>query len=188
MNIGFFIAIIFAIMEKYKLTENRERNGKAMTYVWHPGSMPEGIPVHQVYGFSLSPSGLIALVRDKGEERFTPPGGGVESGETALQGLVREFKEEAQFEPLDIRLLGSLEIINPSGEKEIDRHNLQVRFVCTTGKLDAFVPLKDGFEVEERIFVHYRDLPKYVGFIDKYTTGKMQFDMLCDHIEGKLSL
>lgn len=175
-------------MNKYKLTESKERNGQKITYIWHPNEIPEGILLHQVYGFAHTNDNLVTLVRDKKEQRFTLPGGGIESGETAYEALTREFTEEAQFEPKDVKLLGSLEIINESGEEEIDRHNLQVRFVCKIEHLEKFIPLKDGFEVEERIFVYYKDIPKYVGFIEKYTTGKIQYDMFCDYIENNLKL
>ncbi len=175
-------------MNKYKLTESKERNGQNMTYIWHPNEIPEGILLHQVYGFAHTDDNLVTLVRDKEEQRFTLPGGGIEPGETAIKALVREFTEEAQFDLKDIKLLGSLEIVNNNAEREIDRHNLQVRFVCKIGHLEKFVPLKNGFETEERIFVYYKDLPKYVSFIEKYTTGKMQYDMFCAYLENNLKL
>ncbi len=175
-------------LDNYKLTEIKEKSGVELQYIWHPGDIPLGIPIQQVYGFCISKDNLVCLVRDKDEQRFTPPGGGVESGESALLGLQREFIEEAQFFPQNAKLLGSLEVVNPGALEEIQKHNLQVRFVCEAGDIDKFIPGKDGFETEERIFVYYKDLPKYVGFIDKYTSGKIQYDMLCDYIEGKIEL
>ncbi|HEU0080461.1 MAG TPA: NUDIX domain-containing protein [Candidatus Paceibacterota bacterium] len=174
-------------MEKYKLTEIKDKGNYTITYIWHPGIIPKDIPVQQVYGFCNTKDNLVALVREKGDERFTPPGGGAEEGETALETLRREFMEEAQFIPEDIKLLGSLEVINPSAEEEIQKHNLQVRFVCKIGSLDHFLPLKDN-ETEQRIFVYYKDLPEYIGFINKYTSGKIQYDMYCDYIEEKIEL
>ncbi len=174
-------------MEKYKLTEVKDKDDYKITYIWHPGIIPEGIPVQQVYGFCSTKDNLVALVREKDDTRFTPPGGGVENRETALEALHREFAEEVQFIPEDIKLLGSLEVVNPGATEEIQKHNLQVRFVCSIGRLDHFVPLKDN-ETEQRIFVYYKDLPEYVGFISKYTSGKIQYDMYCDHIEGRITL
>ncbi len=174
-------------MGKYKLIETREKDGQKITYVWHPRTMPEGIPVQQVYGFVSTEDKLIALVREKGGNSFTPPGGGVEDGESAFQALNREFMEELQCIPEQVKLLGSLEVINDSATDLIQKHNLQVRFVCKIGKLDTFIPLKDN-ETEERIFVYYKDLPKYVGFIEKYITGKVQYEMYCDYLEKKISL
>lgn len=174
-------------MEKYKLTEVKEKGDGKITYIWHPGVIPENIPVQQVYGFCTAGDNLVALVREKDDARFTPPGGGVETGETALEALNREFMEEAQFFPEDIKLLGSLEVINPQATEEIQKHNLQVRFACKVGKLEAFIPMRDN-ETEQRIFVYYKDLPTYIGYIEKYTSGKIQYDMYCDYIEGNLSL
>jgi 8-oxo-dGTP pyrophosphatase MutT (NUDIX family) len=174
-------------MEKYNVTEVKDKNDYKITYIWHPGVIPKDIPVQQVYGFCSTKDNLVALVREKGDMRFTPPGGGAEKGESATETLRREFIEEAQFVPEDIKLLGSLEVINPRADEEIQKHNLQVRFVCKIGKLDSFVPLKDN-ETEQRIFVYYKDLPEYVGYINKYTSGKIQYDMYCDFIEGKLEL
>jgi 8-oxo-dGTP pyrophosphatase MutT (NUDIX family) len=175
-------------MEKYKIIETTEKNGKKITYIWHPGIIPEGVVPQQVFGFTVTPEKLVVLVRDGGEDRFTPPGGGIESGETPLQALIREFSEEAQFEPKNIKLLGSLEVIYEGAAEEIQRHNLQVRFVGTAENLTPFVPNKDGFEVEERILVPYADLPKYVGFSEKYASGRVQYEMFCDYIEGRLVL
>lgn len=174
-------------MEKYNLTEVKEKETYKITYIWHPGTIPDGVPVQQVYGFCSSQDHLVALVRESGDDRFTPPGGGVEKGETALEALHREFLEEVQFTPEDVRLLGSLEVINPGAKEDIQKHNLQVRFACRIGTLNQFVPMKDG-ETEQRIFVHYKDLPEYIGFINKYSSGKIQYDMYCDFIEGKIEL
>jgi len=143
--------------------------------------------VQQVYGFCNTVDNLVVLVREKGDDHFTPPGGGSEKKETAVETLHREFLEEAQFIPQDVRLLGSLEVINPGAQDEIQKHNLQVRFVCKIGKLENFIPLRDN-ETEQRIFVYYKDLPEYIGFIKKYTSGKIQYDMYCDYLEGKIIL
>lgn len=174
-------------MEKYRITEIKDKGNYKVTYIWHPGTIPKNVPVQQVYGFCSTKDNLVALVREKDDTRFTPPGGGVEKGETALEALHREFLEEVQFAPENVKLLGSLEVFNPGAEEEIQKHNLQVRFVCSIDSVGDFVPLKDG-ETEERIFVNYNELPEYVGFIKKYTSGKMQYDMYCDYIEGKLVL
>ena len=174
-------------MERYKLTEVKEKEGNEVTYIWHPGMIPGGIPVQQVYGFCSTEDRLVVLVRERDDKRFTPPGGGSEKNETALETLNREFMEEAQFTPQDVKLLGSLEVINPEAQDEIQKHNLQVRFACKIGKIETFVPLRDD-ETEQRIFVYYKDLPEYIGFIKKYASGKIQYDMYCDFLEGKINL
>jgi 8-oxo-dGTP pyrophosphatase MutT (NUDIX family) len=174
-------------MKKYSFVEIKEKDGNKVTYIWHPGIIPENVPIQQVYGFCLTTDNLVVLVKEKNDNRFTPPGGGVEKGETALETLLREFVEEVQFIPSEIKLLGSLEVINPAAEDDIQKHNLQVRFVCKVNNLKEFIPLVES-EIEERISIHYKDLPQYVGFIDKYASGKIQYDMLCDYIEGRIIL
>ncbi|MFZ2620955.1 MAG: NUDIX hydrolase [Minisyncoccia bacterium] len=174
-------------MEQYRLTEIKEKDGVKVTYIWHPGVIPEGIPVQQVYGFCNTVDNLVVLVREKGDDRFTPPGGGTEKNETALETLYREFNEEVQFIPEDVKLLGSLEVINPGAEDEIQKHNLQVRFVCRIGKMENFIPLHDN-ETEQRIFIYYKDLPEYIGFIKKYSSGMIQYNMYCDYVDGKIDL
>lgn len=175
-------------LDKYRITEVVKKDEGDVTYIWHPGVIPENIPVQQVYGFAITKENKICLVRDKGETRFTPPGGGVENGETGLEALYREFLEEAQFSPLNVKILGSLEVINPNADSDIQKHNLQVRFVCEVSNFVEFIPLKDGFETEERIFVNYKELPEYVNFVKKYSSGKRQFDMVIDFIEKKIEL
>lgn len=61
------------------------------------------------------PKGRILVVegRDeqKGETFYRPPGGGIEFGETAMQGAVREIREELDVEIVEARLLGFYENI-----------------------------------------------------------------------------
>ena len=122
----------------------------------------------------------MALVRDKYESRFTLPGGGIEPEETPKDALVREFIEEAQFQPKNIRLLGSLEVIEKDNLGNIVKRYQQVRFVCRSGKIKEFVPEKDGWETVERIFVPANKLGLYLKWL-KYPTGKAQFKKFMEY-------
>ena len=44
----------------------------------------------------------------KGANKWSIPGGGLEKGETHMQGLLRELKEEINIIPSDIEYLGSI--------------------------------------------------------------------------------
>lgn len=132
-----------------------------MQYTWHQKKLAEG-KATQVYGFVITADNLIALVRDKGEERYTPVGGGVEDGESAQEAFVRELEEEAQLKPQKLELLGTLEIVD---ELQAERH-LQVRYACWPESINDFIPCKGGFEVEERVFVHIDELPRYIHWIN----------------------
>ena len=81
-------------MEKYRITEIKDKGNYKVTYIWHLGTIQKNVPVNRCMAFSTK---IILLVREKDDMRFTLPGGGVEKGETALEALHREFLEEVQF-------------------------------------------------------------------------------------------
>jgi len=154
------------------------------TFTWHSNKILNNVKPFQVYGFCLNKNNLIVLVRDKGESRFTLPGGKIDNNESPLQALIREFKEEAQFTPKKIELLGSLEVqIKDKNSKTIDHHQ-QIRFICHIKNLGPFIPEKDGWETVERIFVKPQNLPDYLEWI-AYPTGKIQFKELLKRFDKK---
>lgn len=152
------------------------RNNQKVEFIWHSGRILRDVILHQVYGFLITNDNLAVLVRDEGEKRFTLPGGKIESGEMAHDAFVRECIEEAQIQPLNSILLGSLEYINPNGKDDEDKHHQEVRYFSIVDNFKKFEPFKDGFETEERIFVHYENLPDYVSWLSKSETGKAQYN------------
>ncbi len=152
------------------------RNDQKVDFTWHPGEILKDVILHQVYGFLVTNDNLAVLVRDKGEKRFTLPGGKIENGETAHDAFIRECIEEAQIQPLSYLLLGSLEYINPNGKDDEDKHHQEIRYFAVVDKFDKFEPLKNGFETAERIFVHYENLPDYVPWLRGSETGKAQYE------------
>jgi ADP-ribose pyrophosphatase YjhB (NUDIX family) len=56
------------------ISEKRNLNNKAVTFIWHPDKQLD-LPVWQVYVFCVAKDNKVVLVRDKGEDRFTLPGG-----------------------------------------------------------------------------------------------------------------
>lgn len=71
------------------------------TFRWITDSLPEHIPVRQVYGFCFDDSGRVLLREDSG--RYGLPGGKPEEGEDVPAVLARECREESQIaigEPL----------------------------------------------------------------------------------------
>ena len=176
-------------MDDYKLKETKETETGPITYTWHPKEIVDGIPAGQIYVFCILPDNKVVLVRDSGETRFTPPGGGVETeaGEDSLTAAKREVLEEAQIKLSQLKLLGSLEIENPSDVDKIQQHHLQVRYVSHIDSLPDFVPNKDGWETEERIVIQAEELPEYISWL-KYPSGEVQYRMLLDYLNGKIEL
>lgn len=175
------------MFEKYKLKEIKTIDGNNITYTWHPLKIVDGIPAGQIYVFCILPYNKVVLVRDSGETRFTPPGGGVETGEDPLDAAKREVLEEAQIELSDLKLLGSLEIENPSDPDKLQQHHQQVRYVSYLDSMPEFVPNKDGWETEERIIVDIEELPNCISWL-KYPSGEVQYRMLLDYLDGKIEL
>lgn len=162
-------------MLKQPIAEEVKTKDGTVKFIWHPDKILDGVPCSQVYGFCSTAKGLVALVRDKDESRFTLPGGRVESGESADNALVREFIEEVQFRPESIKLLGSVEVLEADSVGNIIKRHQQVRFVCRPGEIKDFVSGKDGWETVERIFVPAEDLVNYLHWL-RYPTGKAQFE------------
>lgn len=158
------------------ISETVIRNNHKVEFIWHPEEILKDVILHQVYGFLVTNDNLAILVRDEGEKRFTLPGGKIESGEKAQDAFVRESIEEAQIQPPNPILLGSLEYINPEGKDDEDRHHQEIRYFSIVDNFKKFEPLKGGFETEERIFVHYENLPDYIPWLSKSETGKAQYD------------
>ena len=71
-----------------------------ITARWIEGHPPPDLPVTQVYGFCFTPGGRLVLLRDGTE--YNLPGGKPETGETWLQTLCREAREELQIEVDDV--------------------------------------------------------------------------------------
>lgn len=160
----------------------QEIGGRKVIFVWHDKKILPNVPIWQVYGFNLTPDKKVVLVRDKGETRFTLPGGRVDGSEGGEEACKREFIEEAQVIPNKMEILGVMEVIDEGGKTSIEKHHLQARYICHLPKLGEFIPGKDGFEIEERIEIPPEDLPKYINWI-KYPTGKIQFDKFMETIK-----
>lgn len=172
-------------MTKKLCKETVVRIGEEVSFIWHPDQILDDVLLHQVYGFLVSQSRLVTLVRDFEEKRFTLPGGSIEKNETAEEAMIRECKEEAQFFPQKLHLLGTLEYINPAGKTPMEQHHQQVRYVAEIGDLSEFIPQKDGFETAERIFVYYKDVPSYISWMKKSITGKEQFRAFEEYFQKK---
>ncbi len=145
------------------ISEKRNFNNKTVTFIWHPTKQLD-LPVWQVYVFCVTKDNKVVLVRDKGEDRFTLPGGRTKAGEKAEETAKRETKEEAQIKLKNLFLLGSLEVISPNEKNKIQRHHQQVRFISRVPFNNQFIPGK-CLETEERILIEVGKLPNYLSWL-----------------------
>ncbi len=99
-------------------------------YKWFESDVPEGLEIRQVYGFIFDHGGRILILDDDGI--FNLPGGRPEYGESTVQTLIREIKEEVQVSIKTINFLGYQLV---TGIEEF----AQVRLVC---QLDEIFPSK----------------------------------------------
>ena len=125
------------------------------------------LPVTQVYGFCRdSKSGNFCLVRETGSDHFGLPGGGCEVGESPRGAFERELMEETQLKGENIRVVGAtkIDMYLKDGKKHLQTI-LQFRFYADILNIPDFVPNRDGFEIEERIFVPFSDLSARVDWL-----------------------
>ena len=72
------------------------------------GLMSDVIHIHKAAGILIQDRKLL-VERSKGKEFFIAPGGSIEPGETAVEALVRELKEEFKIvvKPEDLSVFGT---------------------------------------------------------------------------------
>jgi len=80
----------------------------------------------------------LVLVYASGKKCWTPPGGGVEEGETPRQAVIREVKEETNMNVLYQCFIGCQDIFEPEGVVS------QTRSVCIVEPYGPFLSDPDG--------------------------------------------
>jgi len=91
-------------------------------------------------------TGELLLVRKRGTDCFMLPGGKIEPGETAVQALVREVREElgTTFQSVEARFLG---VFTAAAANEPD-HEVVAHLLAVSLDSDA----NPGAEIEEMIW------------------------------------
>lgn len=97
----------------------------------------------------------LVIVYAENKKYWTPPGGGIESGETYEEALVREVAEETNMRVLHQELIGYQDVYEPG------RIIRQVRSFCIVEPISDFVADPDG-DITEIKLVDFADYPKYV--------------------------
>ena len=85
---------------------------------------------------------------------WTPPGGGIENGESHEEAVIREVKEETNMKVLKQKLIGYQDVY------EKDRIVRQTRSVCVVEPYGPFVSDPDG-DITEIKLIDPKDYKKY---------------------------
>ncbi len=96
----------------------------------------------------------LVIVYAKNKGYWTPPGGGVEEGETAREAVSREVKEETNMRVLKQRFIGYQDIHNSEGIIS------QTRSVCLVEPYGNFVSDPDG-DITEIKLIDPKDYKEY---------------------------
>lgn len=114
--------------------------------------------VHGVHAFCFVGDELVIVYSDM-KGYWTPPGGGVEPGETVEEAIVREVLEETNMRVLKQRVIGYQEVSEPH------RLTIQVRSVCIVEPIGPFIadadPDDDGEGVTEIKLINPKDIKQY---------------------------
>ncbi len=98
--------------------------------------------VQLVHAYCFCKDKLVIVYAPK-KDIWTPPGGGVEQGESAREAVIREVHEESNMKVLKHRFIGFQDIYEPHG---ISR---QTRSVCIVEPYGDFVSDPDDGDITE---------------------------------------
>ncbi len=111
--------------------------------------------VHGVHAYCFVGDELV-IVYSEAKGYWTPPGGGVEPGETVEEAVVREVLEETNMRVLKQRVIGYQEVSEPH------RLTIQVRSVCIVEPIGPFVADADPEgDVTEIKLIDPKDIKQY---------------------------
>lgn len=103
----------------------------------------------------------ILSTRSKGKDKFYIPGGKRDKGESDIEALVREIKEELSVELIrdSVEFVGNFEA-QAHGHPE----GVMVKMQCYNGNYQG--KLKPDSEIEEMAWLKFKDLDK-ISHVDK---------------------
>lgn len=99
-------------------------------------------------------NGQLVIVYAESKKYWTPPGGGIEGGETYKEAVIREVKEETNMKVLRQELIGYQDIYEP------DKIIRQTRSFCIVEPYGDFVLDPDG-DITEIKLIDPNDYKKY---------------------------
>ena len=143
---------------KSKLTNG---SGQVLDIIYYEDKDPnqdlEGKILQGVHGFCFY-NGRLVLVYAEKKKYWTPPGGGIEPGETYEEAVIREVKEETNMKVLHQELIGFQDIYEP------DRIVRQTRSFCVVEPYGDFISDPDGDITEIRL-IDPKDIKQYFDWL-----------------------
>lgn len=116
------------------------QSGQTLDVFYHEGNPLENLDgkILQAVGAFSFRNGKFVLVYNPKRKSWTPPGGGIEHGETFEDAVIREVREESNMKVLHQEFIGYQDI------HELDRIVRQTRSFCIVEPLGEFVSDPDG--------------------------------------------
>lgn len=134
------------------------------------------VKINGVHGFCFCGNKLVIVYSDA-KGYWTPPGGGVELGETVEEATIREVLEETNMRVLKQKIIGYIEIYEPEGVVT------QTRSVCIVEPIGPFtVDADPEGDVTEIKLIDPKDIKQYFDW------GEVGDHILARALELKNSL
>ncbi len=114
------------------------------TYRWIESDVPIELEIRQVYGFIFDLDGRILILDDEGI--YNLPGGRPENGESTVETLIREVREEVQVSIASIEYLG-YQLIDG------DEKFAQVRLICQVEQIFPIAEDPSTGRIYKRIWI-----------------------------------
>ena len=140
------------MLKTYLYIHDQIKKDLRMEFSFLPDEMPEDIIITSAMVFCADNEKRICVVKDGGEDFYSLPGGGRKLTESPLSCAKRELFEEAQIVGKDFKIFGTILVSFFLKDVLVSRMQ-QARYICNIDFMEEFIPHKDGFETNERIFV-----------------------------------
>ncbi len=130
---------------------------------------------HRAVGIIIKDRAILLMQRVKnGRKFYVFPGGGVESNESLVEGLKREFKEEAGLDVKKAKLLFEIESQLPSDP--ITGYPNEHYFLIEnfSGKPELGGPEKERMDIQNQYSLEWVDLVKLEAISNLYPQRALQ--------------
>lgn len=133
------------------------RSGQVLDYIYYEGIDPiknlgdkilQGVHAFCFYGDKM------VIVYSESKKYWTPPGGGIEKGETYEEAVIREVMEETNMKVVHQELIGFIDI------QESNKTIRQTRSFCIVEPIGDFEKDPDG-EVTEIKLINPKEYKQY---------------------------